>query len=58
MRLVLLGAPGSGKSTQSVVLAEHFGVPAPASSTSHILMMSCLCEMPSLRRSRIRRHDQ
>jgi adenylate kinase family enzyme len=38
MRLVLLGAPGSGKSTQSVVLAEHFGVPAPASSTSHILI--------------------
>ena len=26
MRLVLLGAPGSGKSTQSVVLAHHFGV--------------------------------
>ena len=27
MRLVLLGAPGSGKGTQGVVLAEHFGVP-------------------------------
>jgi adenylate kinase len=27
MRLVLLGAPGSGKGTQGVVLAERFGVP-------------------------------
>ena len=27
MRLILLGAPGSGKGTQAVVLAEHFGVP-------------------------------
>ena len=27
MRLVLLGAPGSGKGTQGVALAEHFGVP-------------------------------
>jgi Adenylate kinase and related kinases len=27
MRLVLLDVPGSGKSTQGVVLAEHFGVP-------------------------------
>ena len=27
MRLVLLGAPGSGKGTQGIALAEHFGVP-------------------------------
>lgn len=27
MRLVLLGAPGSGKGTQGSVLAAHFGVP-------------------------------
>jgi len=27
VRLVLLGAPGSGKGTQGVALAEHFGVP-------------------------------
>ena len=27
-RVVLLGAPGSGKGTQAVRLAEHFGVPA------------------------------
>jgi adenylate kinase len=27
MRLVLLGAPGSGKGTQGVALAEHFGIP-------------------------------
>jgi adenylate kinase len=27
VQLVLLGAPGSGKGTQGVVLAEHFGVP-------------------------------
>src|SRR6476659_5075040 len=27
MRLILLGAPGSGKGTQSAVLADHLGVP-------------------------------
>jgi adenylate kinase len=27
MRLVLLGAPGSGKGTQAAALANHFGVP-------------------------------
>jgi adenylate kinase len=27
VRLVLLGAPGSGKGTQGALLAEHFGVP-------------------------------
>ncbi len=27
MRLVLLGAPGSGKGTQGAVLADHFGIP-------------------------------
>ena len=27
MRLVLLGAPGSGKGTQGAILAEHLGVP-------------------------------
>ena len=27
MRLILLGAPGSGKGTQAVLLAERFGVP-------------------------------
>ena len=27
MRLVLLGAPGSGKGTQSQRLVEHFGIP-------------------------------
>jgi adenylate kinase len=27
MRLILLGAPGSGKGTQAAVLADHFGVP-------------------------------
>ena len=27
MRIVLLGAPGSGKGTQSRMLAEHYGVP-------------------------------
>ena len=27
MRLVLLGAPGSGKGTQGAALAKHFGVP-------------------------------
>ena len=27
MRLVLLGAPGSGKGTQGAVLAQHFGIP-------------------------------
>src|SRR3989442_11823868 len=27
MRLVLLGAPGSGKGTQGPILAQHFGVP-------------------------------
>jgi adenylate kinase len=27
MRLILLGAPGSGKGTQAAALADHFGVP-------------------------------
>ena len=31
MRIVLLGAPGSGKSTQSVLLAKRLGVPAVSS---------------------------
>jgi adenylate kinase len=27
VQLVLLGAPGSGKGTNEVVLAQHFGIP-------------------------------
>ena len=28
MRLILLGAPGSGKGTQAAILAERIGVPS------------------------------
>jgi adenylate kinase len=31
VRVILLGAPGSGKSTQAVLLAKHLGVPALSS---------------------------
>src|SRR3954447_17544473 len=31
MRLILLGAPGAGKGTQGVRLADHYGVPHVAS---------------------------
>ena len=40
MRLVLLGAPGAGKGTQGVVLADHFGVPHISSGDllrSHVI---------------------
>ncbi len=45
MRLVLLGAPGAGKGTQGVVLADHFGVPHISSGDllrSHVSAQSDL----------------
>jgi adenylate kinase len=45
VRLVLLGAPGAGKGTQGVVLADHFGVPHVSSGDllrSHVVAQSDL----------------
>jgi adenylate kinase len=45
VRLVLLGAPGAGKGTQGVVLANHFGVPHISSGDllrSHVAAASDL----------------
>uniref|UniRef100_UPI003F4972D3 adenylate kinase n=1 Tax=Ensifer adhaerens TaxID=106592 RepID=UPI003F4972D3 len=44
MRLVMLGAPGSGKGTQGTMLSEHYGV--PQLSTGDMLRAAVASETP------------